>query len=70
MNETMQRIQKISNERTQLWCKAGNGGLSREEQRRVREIADRLPLLWDQYRRELAGDTRVLDSTYLLDDSA
>lgn len=57
MNETMQRIQKLSHERHTLW--RTSGGLSSTQTRRVQDITGELAVLWDQYRRELAGDTRV-----------
>ncbi len=63
MNETMQRIHKLSNERHQLW--RTRGGMSSKDARRVQEITSELTILWDQYRRELAGDNRVRNSEYV-----
>lgn len=60
MNETMQRIHKISNERQQLWRK--QGGLTAADSSRVQAITGELAVLWDQYRRELAGDNRLRNS--------
>ena len=58
MNETLECIQKVSNERQNLWRKAGQGGLSTSEINRVEAIAEELSNLWDTYRRELAGFSR------------
>ena len=62
---TLEIIHKVSDERFQLWRRAGNVGLSVTESRRVREITDELAVLWDRYRRELAGDNRVRNSDYV-----
>lgn len=65
MHETMDRIQQVSNERQQLWRKAGKNGLDTSEARRLQTIGDELAVLWDQYRREFAGDTRVRNSEFV-----
>jgi hypothetical protein len=62
---TLEIIHKISNERFQLWRRAGNVGLSAPEAHRVQEITGELAVLWDRYRRELAGDNRVRNSDYV-----
>lgn len=55
MNETMQQIHKLAEERFDLYRQAGNGGLNQVGRDRIKQITDRLPILWDQYRRELAS---------------
>ena len=67
MNDTMERIHKVANERHHLWSKAGKGGLNPTQTRRLQEIANELATLWDSYRREIAGDTRVPHSGYIKD---
>ncbi len=56
MNETLDYIQKLANERIELWRLAGKQHLTPDQAARVDEITGRLPDLWDQYRRELAAD--------------
>ena len=55
MNETMQQIQKMANERQYLWRLAGQREISPEQRQRIGEITTRLDILWDQYRREYAA---------------
>jgi hypothetical protein len=55
MDDTLERIQRTSNERQDLWRKAGQGGLSPSETHRVETITEELASLWDSYRRELAN---------------
>jgi hypothetical protein len=55
MDDTLERIQKTSNERQNLWRKAAQGGLNPSETNRVQTITEELANLWDSYRRELAG---------------
>ena len=65
---TLDTIQQIANERLNLYRKAGNGGLTTKETRRVQEITGELAMLWDQYRREYAGDNRVRNSDNVRQD--
>ena len=53
--DTLDLIQKVANERLMLYRLAGKQYLSPEQQNRMDEITNRLPLLWDQYRCELAA---------------
>jgi hypothetical protein len=55
MNETFEMIQKLANERFALYLLAGKQHLNPLEQGRLEEINNRLPMLWDQHRREIAG---------------
>jgi hypothetical protein len=55
MDDTLERIQKTSNERQNLWRKAAQGGLNPSETTRVQTITEELANLWDSYRRELAN---------------
>jgi len=55
MDETLDYIQKLANERIELWRLAGKQRLTPDQQARIDEITGRLPLLWDQHRRELAA---------------
>lgn len=55
MDETVDLIQKFANERHNLYRLAAKGHLLPDQQYRLRELNDRLPLLWDQYRREYAS---------------
>ena len=59
MDNTLEQIQKTSNERQYLWRKAGQGGLSPSESNRVLVITEELANLWDNYRRELAGVSKA-----------
>lgn len=52
---TMERINRLANDRFQLYLKAGHGPLSEFERRRLEAISRELDSLWDQYRRELAS---------------
>ncbi|RME48525.1 MAG: DUF2630 family protein [Chloroflexi bacterium] len=53
----MNRIQQLSNERQQLWNKAGQRELSEHEYWRVQQINRELTKLWDTYRRQRAAMT-------------
>jgi hypothetical protein len=58
MNDTLELIQSLSDERYILYRQAGRGGLLPNQEQRLNEINGRLPLLWDEYRRELAESNR------------
>ncbi len=70
MNETMEHINKMSNERQLLWRKAGQGGLSVQETNRVKELTDKLYTTWDQYRREYASRNRFRNSAFDVQERA
>ncbi len=57
-SETFQTILKLSDERFQLYLLAGHQHLMPNQLARVDEITGRLATLWDQYRRELAANSR------------
>jgi hypothetical protein len=57
MNATMERIHQLASERLGLYHQASHGGLSNEQRERLGWIDTQLPMLWDQYRRELAAYT-------------
>jgi hypothetical protein len=56
--ETMNQIHQFANERHMLYRLAGKQSLTAEQTRRLRELNDQLPMLWDRYRREYAGRQR------------
>lgn len=58
MNETLDTIQRISNERQMLYRLAGKQHLTPEQSQRLDEINAKLPLLWDAHRREIASNYR------------
>lgn len=64
-NTALDIIQARSDERQALWRKAGKGGLNKQETERVKALTAELAQLWDQHRREVAGDTRVKNSDYV-----
>ncbi|MAS34110.1 MAG: hypothetical protein CL610_08885 [Anaerolineaceae bacterium] len=61
--ETMNQIHKFANERHMLYRSAANHGLTPDETRRLHELNDQLPILWDRYRREYAGRNRAVSET-------
>ena len=56
--DTFQTILNLSEERFQLYLLAGHQRLMPDQAARLDEITARLPVLWDQYRRELAAGSR------------
>jgi hypothetical protein len=52
--DTFEMIQQLSNERHELYKTAGREHLAPTQLDRLHEINNRLPLLWDEHRRELA----------------
>lgn len=50
-------IQKLSDERLRLYELAADNALTFDQRQRLNEINDRLPGLWDQYRRELVAQS-------------
>jgi hypothetical protein len=65
MNETLDLIQYLANERHNLYRLAGKQRLTEAQLSRVHEIEGRLAGLWDQYRRELAAGYRLIRSSDL-----
>ncbi len=61
-NATFYTLSKLAEERFSLYLLAGHQHLSPEQAARITEIDNRLPILWDQYRREIAGDGREAKS--------
>lgn len=55
MNETLDLIQKFANERHLLYRLAAHQHLTPEQQKRLSELDMRLPMLWDEHRREVAS---------------
>lgn len=55
MDMVMDRIQYLSDERQQLWRKAGHGQLTDKEYWRLQQITRELTQLWDDYRRQHAA---------------
>lgn len=60
MNDTLDLIQRLSNERLKLYWLAGKQSLSPDQLYRVNEITGQLYTLWDQHRRELASERRFV----------
>jgi hypothetical protein len=52
--DAFEMIQQLSNERHELYKTAGREHLNASQMDRLHEINNRLPLLWDEHRRELA----------------
>ena len=57
--ETMQQIHQAANERHLLYRTAAKEVLTNAQTRRLHELNDQLPILWDRYRREFAGRNRT-----------
>ncbi len=53
--DTWEELNRLSNERFNLYLQAGHGHLTPDQQTRLDWINARLPVLWDQHRRELAA---------------
>jgi hypothetical protein len=60
MSETLDLIQKYSDERLNLYYLAGRQHLTPDQEYRLNELSGKLPTLWDQHRRELAADRRYV----------
>lgn len=54
--ETMALIHSIANERLMLYRLSGKQHLTPQQQARIQQISDQLPVLWDRYRREYAAE--------------
>ncbi len=70
MNETFRQINALSDERLNLYRLAARQHLTTAQHNRLNEIANQLPLLWDQYRREVASVARPGQPQPALDDAA
>ncbi|MDX1992495.1 MAG: hypothetical protein SF029_08900 [bacterium] len=70
MDETMQQIHQLANERGMLYRLAGKGGLTTAQRQRMEELNAKLPVIWDQYRRELASGKRYVPYAYDADRAA
>lgn len=55
MDEALNQIQQLANERLNLYLLAGHQHLTPEQAHRLGELNARLPILWDQHRREYAS---------------
>jgi len=55
---TLERINRLAEERYQLYRKGGRSRLSRREMQRINEIDRELEQLWRQHRQELATRDR------------
>ena len=55
MYETLPLIQKLANERFELYLLAGKQHLSPAQQQQLEMLNARLPMLWDEHRREVAA---------------
>ena len=54
--QTMNRIHSLSNERLNLYRKAGESRLDKDQIQRIQDITGLLAIAWDEYRRELASE--------------
>ncbi len=61
MNETFNEINRLSEERLNLYRLAGKQHLTAAQQQRLSEVPNQLEVLWDQYRREVASEHRGQD---------
>ncbi|GAP62803.1 hypothetical protein ARMA_1226 [Ardenticatena maritima] len=61
---TLDLIQKLSNERQELYRLASQHRLTPEQRQRLQEINRQLPILWDRHRRELAAGQPVSTDRY------
>jgi hypothetical protein len=58
MNETFRQINALSDERLTLYRLAAKQHMTTAQQQRLHEINNQLPVLWDQYRREVVSASR------------
>lgn len=54
----MDLINQLANERHSLYRLAAKQHLTVEQRARLNELSVQLPILWDNYRRELAAEKR------------
>jgi hypothetical protein len=55
-DETMREIHQLANDRGYLYRLAAKQHLTDEQMRRLQDANNRLPFLWDRYRRELVAE--------------
>ena len=55
MYETLPLINKLATERFELYLLAGKQQLSTSQQQQLEMLNARLPMLWDEHRREVAA---------------
>ncbi len=58
MSDTFDMILRLTDERQELYRTAAKEQLSHEQRKYLEELNAKIPLVWDQYRRELATETR------------
>ena len=63
MYEALDQIQRLANERFELFRLAGKQHLTQPQLDRLHEIEGRLPGLWDLHRREVAAARRPEKTT-------
>ncbi|HLY28525.1 MAG TPA: hypothetical protein VKQ72_19415 [Aggregatilineales bacterium] len=56
MSDTFDLIMRLSNERQELYRTAAQEHLNSDQRKSLEELNARIPLAWDQYRRELATE--------------
>lgn len=56
MSDTFDLILRLSNERRELYRTAAQEQLTNDQRKYLQELNARIPLAWDQYRRELATE--------------
>ena len=54
-NDTFRTLSALAEERFRLYVQAGHQNLTPDQLARINEITGRLSVLWDQYRRDIAG---------------
>jgi hypothetical protein len=59
-DETMNEIHQLANDRGYLYRLAAKQHLTEEQMRRLQNANNRLPILWDRYRRELVAERRPM----------
>lgn len=59
--KTLERINRLANEKLNIYLRASHGGLSEEDRLRLQSIERELADLWEQRRRELAGKRDIIE---------
>ena len=59
MSDTFQLLNRLTTERQELYFQAGKQALTIDQRQRLDELNAKIPILWDDYRRELASVNRV-----------
>ncbi|QPC84190.1 hypothetical protein G4Y79_07405 [Phototrophicus methaneseepsis] len=55
-DQLMNRIHSLSNERLNLYRKAGESRLDQKQIQHIHDLTGQLAVTWDEYRRELASE--------------